>query len=165
MIVRMLAGYNSHWDLVPAYQVIGHSDVIEIIHFDHHVIESLVRSSDPKRDGMIARIAMHKDQLNYSLAHSDLVFHAAAHSQLSVETLRRGEVLFAYDAMPESTRAGLEAPMHRAARMERLAELNHRAMEYLDWIAAGIVQLEDFEDPTLLGFLARADPKFYSRGG
>src|SRR5882672_5018668 len=106
----MLTRLNSNRDLVSAYQVIGHSDVIEIIHFDHHMIESLVRTSDSKRDGMIARIAMHKDQLNYSLAHSDLVFHSAAHSQLSIETLCRGEVLFAYDAMPQSTRAGLETP-------------------------------------------------------
>src|SRR6266436_9989148 len=111
MIVRMLAGYYVHRDLVFAYQVISHPDVIEIIHFDHHMIEALVRSSDPKRDGMIAFIAVHEDQLNYSLAHPDFVFGSPAHSQLSIETLRRGEIFFAYDAMAESACTGLEAPM------------------------------------------------------
>src|SRR5216683_1488713 len=161
----MLAGLDSHWDLVLAYQIISQADVIEIIHFDHHMIQSLVRASDPKRDCVIALIAMHEDQLEYSLSHSNPVLGSAAHSQLSIKTLRRGEVLFTYNAMAESARAGLEAPMHRAARMERFAEMNLWPMEYLDRVAAGIVQLEDFEHPALLGLFPRADLKFYSRGG
>ena len=50
----MLAGFNSHWDLVLTYQVIGQADIIEIIYFNHHMIESLVGSADPERDGVIA---------------------------------------------------------------------------------------------------------------
>src|SRR5216683_1729842 len=161
----MLAGLNSHWDLVLTYQIVSQADVIEIIHFDHHMIESLVGSSYAKRDCVIALIAVHEDQLEYSLSHVDLVFDSAAHSQLSIETLRRGEVLFTNDAVAESACAGLEAPMHRPARMERFAELNLWPMEYLDRVAARIVQFEDFEHPALLGFFSRADLKFYSRGG
>src|ERR1700738_451682 len=119
----MLARLNSHRNLILTYQIISQADVIEIIHFNHHMIESLVGSSDPKRDGMIAIIAVHEYQLEYSFSHFDLVFDSAAHSQLSIETLRRDEVLFAYDAMPESACAGLKASMHRAARLERLSEI------------------------------------------
>ena len=49
--------------------------------------------------------------------------------------------------------------------MERLAELSQRPVKNLDWISVGIVELEDFEHATLVGFLDRADPEFNSRLG
>src|SRR4029077_11804078 len=161
----MLAGLNSHWDLVLTYQVISQADVIEIIHFDHHMIESLVGSADPKRDGVIAFIAVHEDEFEYSFSHFDLVLDSSTHPQLSIETLRRSEVFFAYDAMAESAGTGLKAPMHRSSRMERFAELDLWPMVYLDRVAAWIVQFEHFEHPALFGLFPCANLKFYSRGG
>src|SRR5258708_28473993 len=114
---------------------------------------------------MIEFIAVHEDQLEYPFPHFDLVLDSATHSQMRIETLRRGEVFFANDAMAESAGAGLEAPMHRSSRMERFAELDLWPMVYLDRVAAWVIQFKNFEHPALRGFLARADLKFYSRAG
>src|SRR5258708_34446775 len=129
------------------------------------MIDSPFRSGDPKRHAVIALVAMHEDQLKRSLSHSHLVFGSAAHPQLSIEPLRRLNIFFTYDAVADATRAGLEPPVHRAPRMERLAELHLWSMEYLDRVAVGIIQFEDFEHPALLGVLIRADAKLYARRG
>jgi len=64
-----------------------------------------------------------------------------------------GDVALAHDAMAESAGAGFESPMHRAAGMERFAELSHRSVKNLNRIAVGVAQLEDFEHSTLIGFV------------
>src|SRR5260370_39141279 len=121
------------------------------------MIDSPFRSGDPKRHGVTAVIAMHEDYLERSLTHSHLVFGSAAHPQLSIETLRRLNIFFTHDAVAEAARAGLEPPMHRAPRMERLAELNLWPMEYLDRVSVGIVQLEGFEHSASFTCLIRPD--------
>src|SRR5258708_30767538 len=129
------------------------------------MIDSPLRSGDPERHAVIALVTMHEDQLKRSLCHSHLVFGSAAHPQLSIEALRRLNVFFTYDAVADAARAGLEPPVHRAPRMKRLAELHLWPMEYLDRVAVGIVQFEDFEHAALFGFLIRADAKLYARRG
>ena len=52
--------------------------------------------------------------------------------------------------------------MHRAAGMERLAELHQRSVKNLDRIAVGVVELEDFEHTALLGFVLGTDAELYS---
>ena len=47
--------------------------------------------------------------------------------------------------------------------MERLAELNKRAMENLDRIAVGVLELQHFEHATLFSFLGSADAELDSR--
>src|SRR5260370_33492888 len=127
------------------------------------MIDSPFRSGDPKRPALTALVAMHEAQLKRSLSHSHLVFGSAAHPQLSIEPLRRLHVLFTYDAVADAARAGLEPPVHRAPRMKRLAELHLWPMEYLDRVAVGIVQFEDFEHAALFGFLICADAKLHAR--
>ena len=114
---------------------------------------------------MIAVVAMHEDQADGTLAGAELVLDAAAHSELRIEALRSIDVALANDAMAESAGAGLETPVHRAPGMERLAELSQRAVKNLDWIAVGVIELEDFEHSTLVGFVVGTDAELYSRLG
>ena len=64
---------------------------------------------------------------------------------------------------PKPAGAGLEAPMHRAAGMERFAELSERAVKNFDRIAVGVIELDDFEHSTFVGFLGGADAELDSR--
>ncbi len=111
---------------------------------------------DSEGNRMIAVVAMHEDQPDRPLAAAKFVLDAAAHSEVSIEALGRIDVTLAHDAMAESAGAGLEPPMHRAAGMERLAELSQRSVKNLDRIAVGVAQLEDFEHSTLLELRPRS---------
>src|SRR5271166_3819925 len=123
MIVRVLAGSNRHRDVVLAHQVIGHAHVVEVIDLEHDVVESAIDGRDAEGNRVIALVAMHEDEPYCALAAAKLVLDAAAHSELSIEALGRFDVALAHDAVAESAAAGLEPSMHRAAGMERLAEL------------------------------------------
>src|SRR5208283_3869037 len=161
----MLAGRNSHRDLVLANQVIGHAYVVEIVHLDHEVVDSAIAARDYEGNRVVAFVAVHENQPDGALAAAKLVLDAAAHSELSVKALGRVDVALSHDTVPESARARLEPPMHRAAGMERLAELSQRAVIDLDRIAVGVIELEDFEHPALVSFVFGTDAKLYSRFG
>src|SRR5271155_1814102 len=120
MVIRMLAGIDRHRHLASAYQVIGHTNVIEIIHLDHYMIDPPWLRSDPERHGMVAVVAMHKHRRHGSLAHPNLVFHAAAHPQCGEKLLGRLHIALADYAMPEAAGPRLEPAMHPPPRMERL---------------------------------------------
>src|ERR1700722_19841008 len=165
MIVRVLAGRDRPRDLVLAHEVVGHADVVEIVHFEHDVVEAAVAARDSEGNRVIAVVAMHEDEPDRPLAGAKFVPDAAAHSEVSIEALGRIDVALAHDAMAESAGAGFESPMHRAPGMERLAELQQRAVKNLDWIAVGVAQLEDFEHSTFIGFVFGADAELYSRFG
>src|ERR1700722_274804 len=165
MIVRVLAGRDRHRDLVLAHEVVGHADVIEIVHFEHDVVEPPITARDSEGNRVIAVVAMHEDQPDRPLAGAKFVLDAAAHSEVSIEALGCIDVALAHDAMAESAGAGFESPMHRAAGMERFAELSHRSVKNLNRIAVGVAQLEDFEHSTLIRFVFGADAEFYPRFG
>src|SRR5271156_4921182 len=163
MIVRVLAGRDSHRDLVLAHEVVGHPDVIEVVHLEHDVVEPAITARDSEGNGVIAVVAMHEHEPYRPLAAAKLVLDAAAHSEVCIEALGRIDVALAHDTMAESAAAGLESPMHRAAGMERLAVLHQRSVKDLDGIAVGVAQLEDFEHPTLAGFVFGTDAELYPR--
>ena len=71
----------------------------------------------------------------------------ASRAQCKISAPRR-RILLADDAVAEAARRGLESPVHRAAGMKRLVELDFGAVENLDRIAARIVELHHFEDVT-----------------
>src|SRR5208282_6223544 len=141
MIVGVFARRNCHRDLVLADQVIGHAYVIKVVHFDHEMVDSAIRAADSERNRVVAFVAVHEDQLDGPLAGAKLVLYAPTHSQMSIEALGRVDVALSHDTVPESARARLEPPMHRAAGMERLAELSQRAVIDLDRIAVGVIEL------------------------
>src|ERR1700730_4227075 len=64
--------------------------------------------------------------------------------------------------MPQAACSGLEAPVHRTARMEGPAVMNLGAVKDFDRIAVRVVKLQQFKDVTLDGFVVRADAEFYS---
>src|ERR1700689_4116888 len=162
MIVRVLARRNRHRNVVLAHQVIGHADVVEVVHLEHDVVEAAIGAWDSEGNGVVAVVAIHKDQPDGSFAAAKFVLDAAAHPEMLIKASSRVDVALANDAMAQPSAASLEAPMHRAPRMERLAELSQRPVKNLDWISVGIVQLEGFEYGTLVGLLDRADPGFNS---
>src|SRR5277367_194337 len=120
----MLAGADRYWDLVLAHQIISQADVIEVIDFDHDVVDPARLGSDSESHTMVAIVAMHEYRCDDALAHADFVFDSAAHAERRKKLARRGNVAFADNAMAETAAAGLEPPMHPPARMERLAELD-----------------------------------------
>src|SRR5579871_5988078 len=122
MIVRVFARRDPDRKLVAARDIIGEADVIEVVHFNHQVIDALVGTADPERDRMIALIAMHKYGRRRMRSHPELVFNAAAHSQSSIEAKRGIDVAFADNAMAHATVAGLEASVHSASRIKRFRE-------------------------------------------
>src|ERR1700722_15592956 len=163
MIVRVFAGRDSHRDFVLAHKVVGHADVVEVVHLEHDVVEPAIPTRNSEGNRVIAVVAMHEDQSDGPFAAAKFVLDAAAHSEVSIEALGRIDVALAHDAMAKSAGAGFESPMHRAAGMERLAELSHRSVKNLDRIAVRIAQLENFEHSTLIGFILGADAEFYPR--
>src|ERR1700689_4158142 len=165
MIVRVLARRNRHRNVVLAHQVIGHADVVEVVHLEHDVVEAAIGAWDSEGNGVVAVVAIHKDQPDGSFAAAKFVLDAAAHPEMLIKASSRVDVALANDAVTEASGASLESPMHRAARMERLVELNQRPVKNLDWISVGVVELEDFGHATLVAFLDRADPEFNSRLG
>src|SRR5271168_4700116 len=161
----MLAGRDDHRDVVLANDVVGHAYIVEVVDLDHDVVEPAIGARNSEGHGVIAIVAMHEDQADAPFAAADLVFDAAAHSELSIEALRGRHVALADDAMAQAAGAGLEAPMHPASGMEGLVELGQWAVKDLDRIAVGVGQLEDFEHSTLLGFVLGTDAELYSRFG
>src|ERR1700735_2295497 len=157
----MLAGSDRDWNIVLADQVVGHAYVVEIVHLEHDVVEPAVATRNSESNRVIAVVAMHEDEPNSALAAAKFVLDTAAHSEVSIEALGRIDVALAHDAVTQAARAGLETSMHRAARMERLTELHQRAVKDLDWIAVGVVELEDFEHATLVSFVLGTDTKLY----
>src|SRR5271170_6733451 len=161
----MLAGSDGHRDVVLANDIVGHAYIVEVVDLDHDMVEPAIGARNSESHRVIAIVAMHEYQADAPFAAADLVFDAAAHSELGIEALGSCHVALADDAMAQASAAGLEAPMHRAAGMERLVELGQRAVKDLDRIAVGVGQLQDFEHSTLLGFVLRTDAEFYSRLG
>src|SRR5271155_5506562 len=151
----MLARRDRHRNFILANQVVGHADVVEVVHLDHYMVEPAVASGNSECDRVIAVVAMHEDQPG-ALALADCVLDAAAHSELHVEAPGRLDVALADDAVAQAAAARLEASMHAAAWMERLAELSERAMINLDWISVGVAQLHHFEHSALVGLVVRA---------
>src|ERR1700729_1180971 len=119
----MLAGSDRDWNIVLADQVVGHADVVEVVHFDHDVVEPAIAARDTEGDRVIAVVGMHEDEPDSALAAAKFVLDATAHPEVSVEALGRIDVALAHDAVTQAARAGLESSMHRAARMERLTQL------------------------------------------
>src|SRR5271156_7226241 len=161
----MLAGRDDHRDVVLANDVVGHAYIVEVVDLDHDMVEAAIGSRNSEGHRVIAFVAMHEDQADAAFAAADLVFNAAAHSELSIEALRGRHVALADDAVDQAAGAGLEAPMHPAAGMERLVELGQRAVKDLDRIAVRASELEDFEYSTFLGFVLGTDAELYSRFG
>src|SRR5271156_5102674 len=158
----MLAGRDDHRNVVLANDVVGHAYVVEVVDLNHDMVEPAIGARNSEGHRVIAFVAMHEDQADAPFAAADLVFDAAAHSELSIKALGGRHVALADDAMAQAAGTGLEAPMHRAAGMERLVEFGQRAVKDLDWIAVGVNQLQDFEHSTLLGFVLGTDAELYS---
>src|ERR1700678_801137 len=165
MIVRVLARRNRHRNLVLERQVIGHADIVQVVHLEHDMVQPAIGARDSEGNRVVTVVAIHEDQPSAAFARTELVLDTAAHPEMLIKASSRVDVALANDAMAQPSAASLEAPMHRAPRMERLAELSQRPVKNLDWISVGIVQLEDFEYATLVGLLDRADPEFNSRLG
>src|SRR5271156_2900356 len=161
----MLAGRDDHRDVVLANDVVGHAYIVEVVDLDHDMVEAAIGSRNSEGHRVIAFVAMHEDQADAAFAAADLVFNAAAHSELSIEALRGRHVALADDAMAQAAAASLEASMHRAAGMKRLVEFGQGAVKDLDRIAVGVGQLQDFEYSTLLGFVLGTSAELYSRFG
>src|SRR5208282_4882399 len=159
MIVGVLAGRDVDGNLLPANDIVREPDVVEVVHFDHQMIESLFRSSEPESHRVVAVVAMHEDDRERLLAHPDFVFDATTHPQLAIKAVGGIGVLFTDDAVAETAAPGLEPSVHPAARMERFAELNLWSVENFDRIAIGVFKLHDFKDVTLRGFAFRTDSK------
>ena len=138
----MLAGPDGDGNLLIADQVVRHADIVEIVNFDHEVVEHLARVGDAEGDGVVALVAMHEADQHGIFAHADFVLDAAAHPERMIELLRCDGILLADDAMPEAAGSGLEAAMHRTPGVKRLMELDCRPVENLDRIAARICQLQ-----------------------
>src|SRR5271156_1700413 len=153
----MLAGRDDHRDVVLTNDVVGHAYIVEVVDLDHYVVEASIGSRNSEGHRVIAFVAMHEDQADASFAAADLVFDAAAHSELSIEALGGRHVALADDAVAQAAGTGLEAPMHPAAGMERLVEFGQRAVKDLDRIAVRVSGLEDFEYSTFLGFVLGTD--------
>src|ERR1700684_3258632 len=113
----MLAGSDRHRDFVLADQVVGHADVVEIVHLEHDVVEPAVATRYSEGNRVIAVVAMHEDEPDGPLAAAKFVLDAAAHSEVSIEALGRIDVALAHDAVTQAASAGLETSMHRAAGM------------------------------------------------
>src|SRR5277367_4169527 len=146
----MLAGRDDHRDVVLANDVVGHAYIVEVVDLYHDMVEPAIGARNSEGHGVIAIVAMHEDQADAPFAAADLVFDAAAHSELGIEALGGRHIALANDAMAQAAAASLEAPMHRAAGMKRLVEFGQRAVKDLDRIAVGVTELEDFEHSTLL---------------
>src|SRR5277367_1932840 len=134
----MLAGRDDHRDVVLAHDVVGHAYVVEVVDLDHDMVEPAIGARNAEGHSVIAFVAMHEDQADAPFAAADLVFDAAAHSELSIKALGGRHVALADDAMAQTAGAGLEAPMHPAPRMKRLVKLGQRAVKDLDRIAVGV---------------------------
>src|SRR5208282_1028235 len=160
----MLAGRDSHRDFVLANQVVGHTYVVKVVHFDHQVVDAAV-VRDSKGHCVVTIVAMHEYDPCCPLAAAELVLDAAAHPEVRIESLRSVHVALADDAMSHSAGAGLETSMHRATGMERLAELSERAVKNLDRIAVWVVQLQHFEHSTFFSLLRSSDAELDSRLG
>src|SRR5580658_5426573 len=161
----MLTGRDDHRDVVLANDVVGHAYIVEVVDLDHDMVEPAIGARNSESHRVIAIVAMHEDEADAPFAAADLVFDAAAHSELSIEALGGRHVALADDAMSQAAAAGLEAPMHPAPGIERLVELGQRAVKNLDWIAVRIGELEDLEHSTLVGFVLGTDSELYSRFG
>src|ERR1700761_4122413 len=137
----MLAGADRDRHFVLPHEIVGEADVIEVIYFDHDVIDSARLRANSEGNRMIAIIAMHEYRCDDALAHADFVFDSAAHAERRKKLACRGNVAFANDAMAEPAGPGLEPSMHPPPRVERLAELHLGSMKNLDGITVRIIQL------------------------
>src|SRR5712691_9987161 len=125
-----------------AHQFVGKAHIIEVVHFDHQVVDALFQPADPESHRMVAVVAMHERGRNHVLAHANLVFDTAAHSQKTIKAIRSRNIILTYDAMSYAAGSGLEPSVHPPAWMEGLAELHLRAVEDLEGIPARIVEFK-----------------------
>src|SRR5260370_13859399 len=143
-------------------EVVVRLAMVGVVSCCHQVFYSFILPADSKRHRVVAIVAMHEDRCGHMLADPELVLDTAAHAQRGVKASSGWNVLLTYDAMPQAACSGLEASVHRTARMEGLAILNFGAVKDFDRIAVRIVQLQQFKDVTLDGFVVRAHAEFYS---
>src|SRR6516225_9468111 len=160
MVVRVLAGVNRHRDTVLAYEVMRQADVVEIVHFEHDVIETALLRTYAEGDGVIAVVTMHEDGRDGAIPHANFVFDPSAHSQLHVKPPRRGCVILANYAMAQAAGPRIKAPVHSTSRIEGFAELNFRSVKNFNWIAARVFHLQDFKDMTFDRFVIGAEAIF-----
>src|SRR5437870_171893 len=118
-----------HGNFVAADEVVGQSHVVEVVDFDHQMINAQLVSRDPEGHGMIAIITMHEDGSNQTFANADFIFDAAAHAQKAIEAIGGIHIFLTDNTVAQPTRSGLEATMHPAPWMEWFARLYFWPME------------------------------------
>src|ERR1019366_10061833 len=99
---------------------------------DHKMVDTPALGADAEGDGVIAIVAVHEDGSDHILAHAEFVFDTPAHPERGVKALRGCRIVLAHDGVAHPAGTGLEASVHPAARMERLAVLDFGAVENFD---------------------------------
>src|SRR6516165_2722068 len=124
MVVGVLTRSNRHGDMLFAYDVVREANVVEIVCFDHDVIEPALLGTDPESDRVIPIVTMHEHRRDDAGAHANFVFDATSHAQLRVKPPGRGGVILADNAMAEAAGPSVESPVHSPPRIKGLAALN-----------------------------------------
>src|SRR5215475_1483913 len=115
----MLPRQDMDGNLVLAHQLIRESDVVEVVYFDHQMIDAALGSGDAERERMLPLIAMHEDRSDYTFAHADFILNPTAHTQKVIEPIGSLDIFLANNTVAQSTCSSLETPMHSPSRTER----------------------------------------------